>query len=53
MSDKCPLDENRPETDCVNRHQCWEPCGELGKAEEHCVLVSPEIEKAIKDSLKE
>lgn len=24
---------------CSNRHQCWEPCGELGKSEEHVLAV--------------
>lgn len=31
----CPRGNDKPETTCTNRHQCWEPCGELGKSEEH------------------
>lgn len=23
---------------CKNRNQCWEPCGKLGKSEQHCVV---------------
>jgi hypothetical protein len=35
----CPRGEDRPEPTCTNRHQCWEPCGELGKSEEHARAV--------------
>ncbi len=28
---------------CENRHQCWEPCGELGKSEEHVVVSDLKI----------
>jgi hypothetical protein len=35
----CPCGEDRPEPTCTNRHQCWEPCGELGKSEEHARAV--------------
>lgn len=31
----CPRGNQKPEPSCTNRHQCWEPCGELGKSEEH------------------
>jgi hypothetical protein len=31
----CPRGNDKPEPTCTNRHQCWEPCGELGKSEEH------------------
>jgi hypothetical protein len=30
----CPRGANKPEPTCTNRHQCWEPCGELGKSAE-------------------
>ena len=36
---------------CKNRSQCWEPCGELGHSEEHCVPVSKETEEAISKAL--
>jgi len=29
-AEPCPKGDDRPEKDCTNRHQCWEPCGELG-----------------------
>jgi hypothetical protein len=31
----CPCGADKPEPTCTNRHQCWEPCGELGKSAEH------------------
>jgi Lar family restriction alleviation protein len=31
----CPRGKDKPEHSCTNRHQCWEPCGELGKSAEH------------------
>ena len=39
----CP-DKERDEYTCKNRHQCWEPCGELGKSEEHTQPKEPEQE---------
>lgn len=47
----CPLGAGKPEPTCTNRHQCWEPCGELGKSEEHAVRASPELEKRINDAI--
>jgi hypothetical protein len=35
----CPRGADKPEPTCTNRHQCWEPCGELGKSEEHARAV--------------
>jgi hypothetical protein len=35
----CPCGADKPEPTCTNRHQCWEPCGELGKSEEHARAV--------------
>lgn len=35
----CPRGDDKPEPTCANRHQCWEPCGELGKSAEHTVAV--------------
>ena len=34
-AEPCPRGADKPEPTCTNRHQCWEPCGELGKSEEH------------------
>lgn len=34
-NEPCPRGADRPEPTCTNRHQCWEPCGELGKDERH------------------
>jgi hypothetical protein len=32
----CPLGKGcQRDPDCTNRHQCWEPCGELGNSEAH------------------
>lgn len=31
----CPDKERMGEFACTNPEQCWEPCGELGKSEEH------------------
>jgi hypothetical protein len=39
----CP-DKERDEYACKNRYQCWEPCGELGKSEEHVRVAQPEQE---------
>lgn len=36
----CP-DQERDEYTCKNRHQCWEPCGELGKSEQHAQAIHP------------
>lgn len=30
---------------CENRHQCWEPCGELGKSKEHVKSVQALIDE--------
>lgn len=35
----CPCSERMGEHACSNRHQCWEPCGELGKSSEHVAVV--------------
>ena len=32
---------------CKNRQQCWEPCGELGNSEEHCVPADAATQAAI------
>jgi hypothetical protein len=34
-SPACPNPAAMGEHACANRHQCWEPCGELGKSEAH------------------
>lgn len=35
-SEPCPRGRlQQPEPTCTNRHQCWEPCGELGKSADH------------------
>lgn len=31
---QCPA-HDKPGRDCKDRRQCWEPCGEPGKSEEH------------------
>ena len=28
---------------CSNKEQCWEPCGNLGKSEQHVAVYSPRI----------
>lgn len=35
----CADPEHMGEHACQNRAQCWEPCGELGKSEEHARVV--------------
>jgi hypothetical protein len=35
----CPRGDARPEPSCTNRHQCWEPCGELGHSLEHAAVA--------------
>lgn len=40
VKEPCP-DKDRTEYACENRHQCWEPCGELGKSEEHAIKHRP------------
>lgn len=35
----CPRGADRPEPSCTNRHQCWEPCGELGHSAEHARIA--------------
>jgi len=41
-----PQAEPCPESnsDCKNRHQCWEPCGELGKSEAHVKVHVPQAQ---------
>lgn len=40
----CPRGADKLEETCVNRHQCWEPCGELGHDERFVrVYTSMEI----------
>lgn len=34
----CPCKEEMGEFACEDKSQCWEPCGELGKSEEHAVV---------------
>lgn len=36
---------------CRNRHQCFEPCGELGKSKEHARAVPEQAEPSINDEL--
>lgn len=28
-----------PNGECQDKTQCWEPCGDLGHSEEHCVAI--------------
>lgn len=42
----CPNANFMAEHACANRRQCWEPCGDLGKSEEHAV-VNPTSEPGI------
>lgn len=36
----CPRGRlQQPEPSCTNRHQCWEPCGLLGKSAEHARIA--------------
>lgn len=35
----CQHPEKMGEFACADKSQCWEPCGELGKSEEHAVAV--------------
>lgn len=37
----CPSATHMGEHACSNKHQCWEPCGELGKDEDY-VSVAPD-----------
>jgi len=41
----CPRGVDKPEESCTNRHQCWEPCGELGQSEEHAYARGRKIEE--------
>lgn len=48
----CPRGEvSKPEPSCTNRHQCWEPCGELGKSEKHARIHRVALTDEIKASL--
>jgi hypothetical protein len=47
----CPRGTQQPEPQCTNRHQCWEPCGELGRSMEHAVRAGPEREAEIDAAL--
>ena len=49
--DTCPDRERMGEHACANRHQCWEPCGELGKSEAHVRVASPEASAAVDAAL--
>lgn len=35
----CPCPEVMGEFACQDKTQCWDPCGELGKSEEHAVVA--------------
>lgn len=37
--------------ECKNRHQCWEPCGELGHSEEHTRPAPKEAQAAVNKAL--
>jgi hypothetical protein len=47
----CPRGADKPEPTCTNRHQCWEPCGELGHSAEYARPADPEAAKRINDAL--
>ena len=47
LREPCPRGDDNPEPSCTNRHQCWEPCGELGHSMERAKRASPEHEAAI------
>lgn len=36
---QCPNAEHIGEHACTNKNQCWEPCGELGKSEDHVGVI--------------
>ena len=36
---QCPNKAHMGEFVCDNPAQCWEPCGALGKSEEHAIAV--------------
>lgn len=38
---------------CENRHQCWEPCGELGKSEEHAKVYEPQAQAGEPEVVRE
>lgn len=42
----CPRGADKPEKSCTNRHQCWEPCGQLGNDERHVRFGREELGKA-------
>jgi hypothetical protein len=44
-AEPCPRGADKPEPTCTNRHQCWEPCGELGHSAEHAVVHRPAVER--------
>lgn len=48
----CPRGADKPEALCTNRHQCWEPCGELGKDERFAVAAGPEHTAAVDAAVK-
>lgn len=45
-AEPCPNAARMGEYACTNRHQCWEPCGELGHSMEHAVAYRGSTEKA-------
>lgn len=48
----CPNAQHMGQHACANRHQCWEPCGELGHSEEHARPgTDPATAAAIRASL--
>ena len=42
----CPNKISMGEHACLNRAQCWEPCGELGHSDEHAAKVEPATQPA-------
>lgn len=38
-----------PKGECEDKSQCWEPCGDLGKSDEHTMAISVSNSKTIED----
>lgn len=46
-AEPCPNAAHMGEHACLNRHQCFEPCGELGQSAEHAKPASKEVQGVV------
>ena len=48
----CPNQRHMGEFACDNPAQCWEPCGALGKSEEHAVAAPRNVVEGTAEAIR-